>query len=219
MKKLIIISVLAILLSSCSSGTYKYTKPIPPKKIPNSCVVNKDIETVWKDTINYVGSTAYVIDNIARDSYIITLSFTEDKTDQYINCGSCEFSVKGLRIEKSFKFNSNTPYTNYLMYEKSVKKIKHLERRMKLSGKINIILMKLGENKTRVKVNTTYSIVKSGEIFYLNDLYPEDKFYVTPYTLKMFFTTTGKGTDTSDMICYPSFKLEKDILMGIVKKL
>ncbi len=217
MKKLIITVVLTIILSSCASGTFKYTEPVPPTEIPNTCVVNKNINMVWKDTINYLGNTAYVIDNIAKDSYIITLSFTENKTDKYVNCGSCEFSVEGFRIDENHNFNSNSPYTEYKTYDENSKRILHIERRMKLTGKINVTLMNLGENKTRIKVGVTYFVLKDGEFYRLSILYPENMYYMGKYESKLYFTTYSNDKDKSKMVCYPSFKLEKDILMDIVK--
>jgi hypothetical protein len=133
----ILLVCLGIFLVGCATGTYA-----PPMhsadKTKYSIELDKPFDTVWQDLIQYAAGTFFAIDNYEKDSGLITLSFGSNDPAQFITGG--QWTAKNLSQSYS------GDYVDFL----------HRYHGATLEGKMNIVVMAIDENRTRVQVNARY---------------------------------------------------------------
>src|SRR3546814_19749131 len=78
----------AILLTAgcAAQADLNYRKPTQPS-LTNSRTVNAGLEETWDRLVRNLSSEFFVINNIAKASRIINVSFQTDAHERYVDCG------------------------------------------------------------------------------------------------------------------------------------
>ena len=97
--KIFIMAAICFLFASCASAP-------PPRMIVNSFTINGDYDSVWSAVIETFAELQIPIDNMEKDSGLITtdwIDFTGQTNEGYCDCGKL-----GINIEQSRtgKFNA-----------------------------------------------------------------------------------------------------------------
>ena len=165
MRRVVLIGIIlsSLMFVGCASKTdISYTPPQTNVE-KNTRIFNGNIEKVWDATIKAVGESFFVIDNIERDSKIITLSFSVQNPNDFIDCGIINItnssgmsgrgttSIQGAQATATYLATDGTPHPKPTL------------RTTTLSGKSNIILSREGSNSTNVKVVTRYALLVNHE--------------------------------------------------------
>ena len=151
----------AFIVFGCASQKILYTPPTS-KKVPKSDItLKKDFQTVWENTVENLTKSFFVINNIAKESNIINVSFSiNNNTKKYIDCGYTTLTVN----DEVNLVNQSTSYATYpFVYKASPVDIYvgRGERTQSLDGRINLFIKKL-ENKTTVyRVNIRYILKRN----------------------------------------------------------
>ena len=119
---------LVLLVAACTQ--YRYDLPFETRPYENSRTLNESYDDAWRSVIDHLSATSFAIDNFEKDSGLITFSFSQSNISLYVNCG-------GL---KQIGFNGS--YADFL---------KHTAKGT-LSGKVNISVREISENKTTVRL-------------------------------------------------------------------
>lgn len=152
-----------LMIVGCAAKTdVAYTQPKPQNE-KNTRVYNGNIERVWDATISAVGESFFVIDNIERDSKIITLSFSVQDPNEYIDCGTLTVTNSGGMSGKGATSIQGAQATATYLVSDGSPHPKPALRTTALSGKANIILSKEGANSTKVKVMSRYVLLVNFE--------------------------------------------------------
>ena len=132
------VTLLAVaFLAGC--GKVTYTAPIHSNNMKNySVTIDKPFEDVWKSLIQYSASTFFAIDNYEKDSGLITLDFGSSNPSHYVTGGHFTVSAPGASFDGDY-------VQFFEMY-----------RGGKLDGRMNIVVLPEGDDKTTVTVNARY---------------------------------------------------------------
>ena len=147
MKKFLSFLVMAVLLSSCAVEVEKIRenvgKYVPPNiddtNFKNSEITNKNFDETWTSVINFVSDSFFKIENIEKDSGLLTLSFGSKEAENFIDCGDFEYS---LLTGQEFK-GSYIDYTQRWLAAV-------------LEAKMNINIQKIDNESTKISINTNY---------------------------------------------------------------
>ena len=92
------------LLSSCLTGDTKYTEPPPLSfPVPNTRVVEKSKEEVWKHLVQRLGKEFFVVNNIDKDSGFVNVSYSGDP-EKYCDCGTAERWVSNAAGKRTYAY-------------------------------------------------------------------------------------------------------------------
>lgn len=199
----------------------------PPQEYPidNSRIFNASYDVVWKATIDSVGSSFFVLENIEKDSGILSLSFSVKKPSDYVDCGVVSQKGKdyyGKEYQTTF-LGAETPVKRMIVLPD--RQMWPVYREITLSGKANILVQALSKNTTKVSINTRYVLDLVNTVSY--QVYVGG-FSTIPQsqTIKQQMSFTGNelgqipGAPTDQVLkCYSKFTLEQQILDGIEAKL
>ena len=149
MKKIFSSLVLTILLSSCAVEKEKLTenvgKYIPPNiddtNFKNSVITNKNFDETWTSLIDFVNNSFFKIENLEKNSGLLTLSFGSKEPEKFINCGDFEYTL--FFTGEEFK-------GSYIDYVKS-------GLLAVLEAKMNINIQKIDNESTKISINTNYT--------------------------------------------------------------
>mgnify|MGYP001456801959 CR=1 FL=1 len=148
MKKSLSSLVLAVLLSSCAVEVEKIRenvgKYVPPNiddtNFKNSAITNKNFDETWTSVIDFVSDSFFKIENIEKDSGLLTLSFGSKEAENFIDCGDFEYTL--FFTGEEFK-------GSYIDYAKS-------GLLAVLEAKMNINIRKIDNESTKISINTNY---------------------------------------------------------------
>ena len=148
MKKFLSSLVMTILLSSCAVEVEKLTenvgKYVPPNiddtNFKNSVITNKNFDETWTSVIDFVSDSFFKIENIEKDSGLLTLSFGSKEAENFIDCGDFEYTL--FFTGEEFK-------GSYIDYAKS-------GLLAVLEAKMYINIRKIDNESTQVSINTNY---------------------------------------------------------------
>ena len=148
MKKFLSSLVMAIFLSSCAVEVEKIRenvgKYIPPNiddtNFKNSVITNKNFDETWTSLIDFVSDSFFKIENIEKDSGLLTLSFGSNEAENFIDCGDFEYTL--FFTGEEFK-------GSYIDYAKS-------GLLAVLRAKMNINIQKIDNESTKININTNY---------------------------------------------------------------
>ncbi len=149
MKKYLLTLVMTILLSSCAVEKEKLTenvgKYVPPNiddtNFKNSVITNKNIDETWASIIDFLSDSFFKIDNIEKDSGLLTLSFGSKEPENFIDCGDFEYTL--FFTGEEFK-------GSYIDYAKS-------GLLAVLEAKMNINIQKINNESSKISINTNYT--------------------------------------------------------------
>jgi hypothetical protein len=141
MKTLALAALAALILSGCTAS---YAPPVRTEIDPsmNSRIVNRSFDETWQTLIEYAASTFFGLDNYEKDSGLLTLSFGSSNPSQFVDGGNWKST--------SPKFEGN--YVDYMA--------RHLGGR--LDGKMNIVVVPIDDENTKVTVNARYVFTATG---------------------------------------------------------
>ncbi len=148
MKKFLSSLILTILLSSCAVEKKKLTENVgiyvPPNindtNFKNSLITNKNFEETWTSVIDFVNNSFFKIENLEKDSGLLTLSFGSKEAEKFIDCGDFEYTL--FFTGEEFK-------GSYIDYAKS-------GLLAVLKAKMNINIQKIDNESTKLSINTNY---------------------------------------------------------------
>lgn len=214
----LLVLMLGVVMGGCAAKTTTdYVSPVP-KAPENSRVYDAPVEKVWRAVVKSVSEKFFVLDHIEKDSHILSLSFSAQNPDEYIDCGTITHTNSGgMSGQETITFAGAAPYTRFLAATDGTPHPKMAERKTKLDGKMNIILAEEGKNKTRVTVNARYVMSMS----FTSSAFVPSRWggYFTPVrrTGSVSFNTGQIGTiDTGSRTeCVTRYTLEKMVLDGI----
>ena len=149
MKKILLSLVITILLSSCAVEKKNLTenvgKYVPPNiddiNFKNSVTTNKNFDDIWTSVIDFVNDSFFKIENLKKDSGLLTLSFVSKEPENFIDCGDFEYTL--FFTGEEFK-------GSYIAYAKS-------GLLAVLEAKMNINIRKIDNESTKININTNYT--------------------------------------------------------------
>ena len=148
MKKFLSSLVMTVLLSSCAVEKEKLTenigKYVPPNidntNFKSSTISNKNFDETWNSLIDFVNDSFLKIENLEKDSGLLTLSFGAKEAEKFIDCGDFEYTL--FFTGEDFK-------GSYIDYAKS-------GLLAVLEAKMNINIEKIDNESTKISINTNY---------------------------------------------------------------
>ena len=149
MKKFLSSLVMTILLFSCAVEVEKLTenvgKYVPPNiddtNFKNTETTNKNFDETWTSVIDFVNDSFFKIENLEKDSGLLTLSFGSKEAENFIDCGDFEYTL--FFTGEEFK-------GSYIDYAKS-------GLMAVLEAKMNINIQKIDNESTKISINTNYT--------------------------------------------------------------
>ena len=141
--------VMTAFLSSCAVEKEKLTenigKYIPPNidniNFKNSTISNKNFDETWNSILDYVNDSFFKIENLEKDSGLLTLSFGAKEAEKFIDCGDFEYTL--FFTGEEFK-------GTYIDYTKS-------GLLAVLEAKMNINIEKIDNESSKISINTNYT--------------------------------------------------------------
>ena len=225
MRKLGFLALVMVMALGVGCSVVKIDSTVTPPSehaVVNSRTFNAPYDKVWKATITSIGESFFVLENIEKDSGILSLSFSVKKPNDYIDCGS---------ISESGNLNLREKYSNFFLgAETPVKRFVEFNgqavpcyREIFLSGKSNIIVERTGKNSTNVKVNTRYIVDLVNNVTYFVPINAYRGVHRTEAVKnQMAFTSHEIGSFSNyetGLKCRSRFTLEQQILDAIEAKL
>ena len=149
MKKFLSSLVMTVLLSSCAVEKEKLTenigKYVPPNiddtNFKNSTISNKNFDETWNSLLDFVNDSFFKIENLEKDSGLLTLSFGAKEAEKFIDCGDFEYTL--FFTGEEFK-------GSYIDYAKS-------GLLAVLEAKMNINIQKIDNKSSKISINTNYT--------------------------------------------------------------
>lgn len=221
MKKLCLLALAVVMLAGAGCAGNIQTTITPPRDyaLDNSRTFNASYDQVWNAAISSVGESFFVLENIEKDSGIMSITFSSNSPDSYIDCG--------LVTDSGTRFGGRKHTLSFPGAASSVQRVLIVDgqdsptlREIALSGKINLIFKKLSNSSTDVKVNTRYIVdLKNHVTYYIAAGFGTIRRTET-IANQLAFTANETGTmPNGGMQCKSMFTLEQQILDGIQKKL
>lgn len=219
MRFLFSILLMTMLMTGCAAQTTTMvTRPVSEVE-ENTRVIRGNIDDVWKSAISALSKDFFVLDNIEKDSRIITLSYSGDDPTEYIDCGMMTVINKGGVNSGEVTFPYAQKYATYLIGNDGTGVPKPAKRGTFLSGKMNIVIVEESNNKVKISVNTVYRL----------DIKLTGQRYITTGGFKGFtqdfndsdsitFHTSQKGSKSNGR-CISKNTLEKSVIDRIVNEL
>ena len=141
--------VMIIALSSCAvekknltENVGKYVPPnIDDSNFKNFVITNKNFDETWNAIIDFVNNSFFSIENLEKDSGLLTLSFGSKEAKNFIDCGYFEYTL--FFTGEEFK-------GSYIDYAKS-------GLLAVLEAKMNINIQKIDNESTKISINTNYT--------------------------------------------------------------
>lgn len=119
MKKLIAGLVVGVVMGLCGCASKIDTQLTPPQEyqIENSKVFHQPYDKVWRATVESIGESFFVLENIEKHSGIMSLSFFAKEPADFIDCGTVHDNgnIFGREYSNTFKENSSSVYRKMLL--------------------------------------------------------------------------------------------------------
>ena len=149
MKRFIVSLFMTIFLSSCATKVERITenvgKYVPPNiddtNFKNSVIINKNFDETWTSVIDFVSDSFFKIENLEKDSGLLTLSFGSKEVENFIDCGDFEYTLF---------FTGEEFRGSYIEYAKS-------GLMAVLEAKMNINVRKNDNESSKIIINTNYT--------------------------------------------------------------
>ena len=135
-------------------GGASYVPPTAPLKVDNAREFSVPYDKAWKAVVAHLSETSFVIDNIDKDSGLITVSFSVSDPRTAVDCGQWSYWVKNLRGRRDYSNEGAAPYAKYEFLQDGT--LTNIERSVALSGKFNILVTSPTDSTSRVKVTARF---------------------------------------------------------------
>lgn len=216
-------ALIAIAVSLAASGTAEaklldgganYTPPSTTLQVDNARDFSAPYDKTWKAVVAHLSDTSFVIDNIDKDSGLITVSFSVSDPRTAVDCGGWTYWVKNLRGRRDYNNDAAAPYAQYEVLQSGT--LTNIERSAALAGKFNILVTSPTEQTSRVKVTARFVQNLS---FKVTPLALDSNFRrVGPLTFNesIGFNTGQEGQISGGQtVCRSKGKLESEVLDGV----
>lgn len=207
--KNILSCVFVFVLVGCAGKTM-YTPPSDYVSASNEKIVNKPIDKVWKSSVSELGKRFFVINNLDKASGLINISYS-GSPESYIDCGRVYSYVSNARGERTYDFPAAQAEANYEIMGDG---LYHINRKMTLEGRINLIFESVSVNRTKVTANTKYVVTRTTMVRNVAGGFPNTS------TNTISFNTGGiasfpMGSTGTAVTCKSTGKLEQDVLNSV----
>ena len=206
MKNIFVYIALTSILAACAGST-EYKEPVARTNKKNSVIINKSLETVWKNSVPELGKNFYVINNIDKSSGLINISYTGDP-EKYIDCGIAHSYVKNARGERTYDFPASRAHVRFETFENGTNLLLW-DRTMSLEGRMNLVFEDLGANKTQVTANTKYVVTKSSTV---RDMQNRTNHYNETISFGSGQSASFPGNAQRTVTCLPIGTFEREVL-------
>lgn len=154
------LTAVCLMLSGCVSHTTNLSAPNHYN--PNTVkIVDKTFDDTQKNIVSRLSKSFFVINNIEKESGIISISFSSDNPYEYIDCGELKSTIGG----KTSQINLSRDQTYPWPYQQSIYTLEGtVFRDVSLSGRVNIYIEQASSSTTEVNANTKY-VVETVESF------------------------------------------------------
>lgn len=222
-KGLIVATVLGCSLPLCVcakivEGGADYTPPIAVLNVQNAREFPAAFDATWRELVSYLSETSFVIDNIDKSSGLVSISFSASDPESAIDCGQWSTWAKNLRGRRDYSYSGAASFAQYELVDNG--RLFSFERKVTLTGKINIFATSVGADATRVKVTVRYvpTIALKASAFALdsnfNRLPPQTKNESFSFNTSQEAQVPGGQT-----LCRAKGTVEGDLLGGIGERL
>ena len=216
------------LVTGCATpGTsgYQYREPNEAKTPTNEAVVKLPFSDTWDLLIGQLAKSFFAINNVEKASRIINLSFSTDKPEDFIDCGTTERSFQYgdesqnyvYKTAASSSFKAAGKWGDF----QNLPTVAYLNRKTSLEGRVNIYVAPK-DNDTIVTVNARYILTSrmTGQVEGMNAAGTVMQRVASPETVNTISFNTGQigssdlGTPQEPLIvkCRSTGKLEREIL-------
>lgn len=233
LNQIFLLFVLTISVTSCATpGTsgFQYRDPPGVESVANEVIVKLPFSDTWDLLIGQLAKSFFVINNVEKASRIINVSFSTDKPEHYIDCGTIERTFQYANesrahtepVAGSYSFKNAGEWGAF----KHLPQITYVDRKTSLEGRINVYVAPK-DNDTVVTVNARYifTVGISGRYEFINGYGVVVQRVAIPESKKIFSFSTGQ-LESADigppekpviMKCRSTGKLENEIL-ALVKR-
>ena len=212
MKNILLVLGLGAMISGCFSGAYHYHPPslTPPDISEYTLEINHNINDLLQAALLYINNSNIVRwEDGSTEPYQIDASFRTYNPNEYCDCGTVHSRIKNAKVKRDYTFPAASTSQRYeFLNEGQVIKV---QRKLSLSGKVNITFHELQNDLTKVKVMVKYALIKNTTL----DNAVAETIPSTHLPSTNYFTSTTLGTDSNKIICRSTFTLEKNIFSKI----
>lgn len=216
MKKMffMLIALYGLCASACADKVNVDIAPPQTYDFQDSKIYNYSYDRVWDAVVKAVGSSYFVLENIEKDSGILSLSFSSQQPKNYIDCGHIrEYGTIQMEKYELEYDGADSSVLRRVANPQGIPCTAH--RALSLSGKSNILVSKISKNKTQVMIRTRYI----AELLYTVNIYGH-----LPEVIKNTIVFTGKevgnvGGNKNNMQCRSKGILESSIFESIEQRL
>jgi hypothetical protein len=187
---LALVNLLLLFLLGCATAKYTPPRVIAMPQNSYTQTFDKSFDSTWSAVIQYVGTSSFHIDNFEKASGLITLSFTSPNPSELISGGHWE--SKGNK-----EFSGD--FMDFLVQNADAY----------LQGTMNIIVIQVAPDKTRVSVKTSYTFIAT---------IPDEGTYTWSFDTGASDTrvvSSGISSSRDTITIVPTYKIEKIILNAI----
>ena len=199
-------------LIGCSGKMDMAVTPPEEHTVSSSQVFTAPYDKVWKATIDAIAESFWSLDNIEKDSGILTLSCVFDNPETWVDCGSVHHTANFGAQKQDITYPLASKYQRVLWADKNA--WAWMDRTISVSAKSNILVKKTGKNESTVTINTIYNLNLAYEpVWAMIPVRKESK------SMTFSHKTPGSFDTPGSMICRSKNALEQAILKAIAKKL
>ena len=147
--------IVVSLITGCAvpaKTSINYVPPELPEQVENTVVLNESYDDVWSRLIGGLSTTFFVINNVEKASGLITLDFSTDSPERYVDCGVSTRTYNDEIYTYEVAGDATFPYD-----QKSGMQVakQQVSRDTSLTGKINVHVAEVSAG-TKVTVNVRY---------------------------------------------------------------
>jgi hypothetical protein len=206
-------------LTGCAvpiQSTANYVDPVLLEHVANQLVLDEEFDVVWNKLISGLSSEFFVITNVEKASGLITLDFSTNEPERFVDCGTVTRTYGGEST--TFAVAGDYSFKHDEIVGVNVAR-KNVIRHTALSGKINVHVARFPDG-TRVTVNARYiwNLELGGTYVLAGSLAsgPTQSLQRSNHS-KSFNTNSVSGPDVDlDFTCGPNGELE-DMILDIVR--
>lgn len=205
----------AVVFSGCAvpvKTTTDYSAPDAPRDIENRLVVESSFDDTWGKLIAGLSSEFFVINNIEKASGLITLDFSSEHPEQFVDCGVTTRHYG----DQTFTYQAAGD-SDYLADKQSGVNVARMNvhRDAALTGKINVHVAEVSDG-TQVSVNARYiwTVVAGGTYKMAGSISSGPTQAIPQSTTTKSFNTrsASKSNGPEDPGCGATGELERMIL-------
>ncbi len=161
-----------VLLSACGTAASSSLSVIAPREssVENEITVNRAFDDAWGDLVAGVSQGFFVIDNIEKDSRLLSVSFASDQPESYVDCGRSErtdgrgdeLRSYSYLVAESSEYALVQEVDGYPGYSVTYS----IRRETNLDGRASIDVARSTDGTTGVAVNVRYNLGVNVTAFY-----------------------------------------------------